>query len=243
MTQAPFLLKAAVLGGAIVLGSGFVYVRAGGRLPGIPQEPLANEPKGASERTLMPGSKSRAVAPSSLPPADSQAANQSQSAAPKAIMYSSKSGAIVSSSTPGSGTPQSATPVAKPTKPAAGSMPAVQPAQRSVIMSSSKSIIISDPKDPPIINAPRNTAANITASPPVTSPSPLDALPPIPPAIYQQPSPLEVAPNPAPPQPSPLEALKKTSKRKANKSSPAPNSRATDPLPVQQPLQQRSAQR
>lgn len=233
MTQTPFLLKAAVLGGAIVLGSGFVYVRAGGRLPGIPQETSAEQPKAVSERTLMPGSKSRAVAPASLPPADSQAPNQSQSVAPKAIMYSSKSGAIVPSSTPGTGTAQSTKPAAKPTKPAAGPMPTVQPAQRRVIMSGSKSLILSDPKDSPIINGPANTAANT----PNASRSPLDGPPPVPPAIYQQPSPLEVAPKPAPPQPSPLEALKRTTKRKTA-DSPAPNPNAIDPLPPQQSLQQ-----
>jgi hypothetical protein len=214
MTHTPILLKAAVIGGAIVMGSGFVYVRAGGRLPGIPREETAKPAPGDAQQGVL---------------TDSQR---------KAIMYSSKSGAIVPSSTPSTGNAQSAKPVAKPTQPSAGSMSTVQPVPRRVIMSGSKSLILSDPKDSPIINGRANSATNS----PESSRSPLEALPPVPPAIYQQPSPLEVAPKPAPPQPSPLEALKKTTKRKAVKSSPAPNSKATDSIPAQS-LQQRAVQR
>jgi hypothetical protein len=210
MTHTPLLLKAAVIGGAIVMGSGFVYVRAGGRLPGIPQEESAKP----AQKDVQTGVLT-----------DSQR---------KAIMYSSKSGAIVPSSTPSTGTAQSTRPAAQPAKTASGSLPTVQPVPRRVIMSGSKSVILTDPKDSPIING----AANTTSNTPATSRSPLEALPPVPPAINQQPSPLEVAPKPAPPQPSPLEALKQKTKRTAAKSSPAPKPNATDPLPAQRTLQQ-----
>jgi hypothetical protein len=150
MNQTSLPVKVGVIAGAILLGGGFVYVRAGGRMPGIPQAETA-PPQGNTARTILPGSKSAAVAPLIAPNA-----TDSRSTKPVASQPSD-------------------------------SKPIVQPVPRTMIMSGSKSLILSEPKDSPLFGVP--AAAR--------QPSPLQALPPAPPS-----------------QPSPLQALTKATRQK-----------------------------
>jgi hypothetical protein len=83
MSQTPFLLKAGVIAGAVLLGGGFVYVRAGGQLPGVSQAETVPLPQGNTIRTILPGSKSAAVAPLIAPNAAA-----SQSTTPVALQPS-----------------------------------------------------------------------------------------------------------------------------------------------------------
>jgi hypothetical protein len=150
MNQTTFPVKVGVIAGAVLLGGGFVYVRAGGRLPGIPQAETAPL-QGNTARTILPGSKSAAVAPLIAP-------NVAASRSTKPV----------------------ASPPSDP-------KPIVQPVPRTMILSGSKSLILSESKDSPLFGVPA------AAQPP----SPLQALPPAP-----------------PPQPSPLQALKKATRQK-----------------------------
>jgi hypothetical protein len=151
MNQTTFPVKVGVIAGAILLGGGFVYVRAGGRLPGIPQAETAPLPQGNTARTIFPGSKSAAVAPLIAPNA-----TVSRSTKPFA---------------------------SQPSDP----KPIVQPVPRTMIMSGSKSLILSEPKYSPLFGVP---------------------------SAAQQPSPLQALPPAPSPQPSPLQALKKATRQK-----------------------------
>jgi hypothetical protein len=148
MNQTPFAVKAGVLAGAVLLGSGFVYVRAGGRLSGSSKPNVAPAAKVDSWRTILPGSKSAAVV---VPSDNGPKVDSNRSAKPTANLVPDTSA-------------------------------------RKVIMSSSKSIILTEPSDSPLAR--------------------------VKPAA-RQPSPLEVAPPVPPPPPSPLEALKKPVQRQS----------------------------
>lgn len=150
MNQTPFSVRVGVIAGAVLLGGGFVYVRAGGRLPGMSQAETAPLPYAEAPRTILPSSKSAPLAPlvgpnvSALPSVELRA---SQPASPKPAVN-----------------------------------PAAQPVSRTMIMSGSKSLILSESKDSPLFGVP---------------------------AATRQPSPLEASPPAAASQPSPLQALKK----------------------------------
>lgn len=177
MNQTPLALKAGVLAGAVLLGSGFVYVRAGGRLPGTSKSNSIPAVKIDSQRTILPGSKSAAV----VVPHDDLSKN-----ADEATGKTSPANLNAGSQ-------------AKPT-----ATPVLEGSARKVIMSSSKSIILSEPADSPLAR--------------------------VQPAA-RQPSPLNVAPPVLPPVPSPLEALKKPVQRQsaATKKRNAPSQQSAAP--------------
>jgi hypothetical protein len=168
MNQTPLVVKAGVVAGAVLLGTGFVYVRAGGRLPGSSNPHPAPAANVDTTRTILPGSKSAAV----VVPSDDSAQVANERSRPPAT-------AAANANTSD--------------KPAA--TPVLTASERKVIMSSSKSIILSEPSDSPLTR--------------------------VQPAV-RQPSPLDVAPLVPPPPPSPLEALKKPAQRQSVNKRSAP---------------------
>ncbi len=99
MNQTPFAVKVGVLAGAVLLGSGFVYVRAGGRLPGSSKPNAAPAAKVESSRTILPGSKSAAVVlPSETGPKVDPVPNASAKPTANAVLDTSARKVIMSSS-------------------------------------------------------------------------------------------------------------------------------------------------
>ena len=153
MNQTPIAVKAGVVAGAVLLGSGFVYVRAGGRLPGFSEAPSTPAVKTDSTRTILPGSKSAAV----VLPSDNP------------------SNAPIEPNRRGPPANSNADSAANPT-----ATPVLDSSARHVIMSSSKSIILSEPSDSPLARAkpvPKQPSP-LEAAPrvPPPPPSPLEAL-------------------------------------------------------------------
>ena len=127
------ILRIAAVGSSLVLMGGFVYVRAGGALPGIPSKA---SPPPTDQQTLMSDSKWAGVVPTAAPPATIMPGSKSdtivtppRTAPPTVLMSGSKS--YSGSTLIGGGTLQPT-----PTQP---------PAPPRTLMSGSKSLILSDP--------------------------------------------------------------------------------------------------